>query len=205
MNLRRASARPGAPLPFAAAPILEEVMKIRSRSHAQGFTLVEAVICAAAVLFLSAVVVHRLQSARGNAQAARYRANLNQLQSAYERAKVICPTMLTNESIGLFAANAADAALVSAPLSPDDLAQIVLAAGTSITGKTALFVLRTNDSELAAARRQSHSLSQQTAKLSFTAGQSRLRSKHNPPPESSRSRLRITTSRWPPFTRSPTP
>lgn len=148
MNLRRAVARPGAPLPFTAVPILEEAMQIRSLSHSQGFTLVEAVICAAAVLFLSAVVVHRLQSARGNAQAARYRANLNQLQSAYERAKVICPTMLTNESIGLFAANAADAALVSAPLSPDDLAQIVLAAGTSITGKTALFVLRTNDSRI---------------------------------------------------------
>lgn len=146
MNLRRAAPRPGAPRPPAAAPILGEVMKIRSRSRPQGFTLVEAVICVAAVLFLSAVVVHRLQGARANAQAARYRANINQLQSAYERAKVTCPTMLTNESIGLFAANAAAAALVSAPLSAEDLAQIVLAAGTSITGKTALFVLRTNDS-----------------------------------------------------------
>ena len=123
-------------------------MKIRSRSHSQGFTLVEAVVCAAAVLFLSAVVVHRVQNARANAQIARYRANVNQLQGAYERAKFICPAMLTNESVGLFAANAAQAALLSAPLSADDLAQIVLASGTSITGKTALFILRTNASPI---------------------------------------------------------
>ncbi len=123
-------------------------MKIRSRGPSSGFTLVEAVVCAAAVLFLSAVVVHRVQNARANAQTARFRANINQLQSAYERAKLVCPAMLTNESVGLFAANAADAALLSAPLSSEDLAQIILAAGTSITGKTALFVLRTNDSRI---------------------------------------------------------
>ncbi len=122
-------------------------MNIRFRSHSHGFTLVETAVCAAAVLFLSAVVVHRVQSARSNAQTARYRANVAQLQGAYERAKLTCPALLTNESVGLFAANAADAALLSAPLSADDLAQIVLASGTSITGKTALFALRTNDAQ----------------------------------------------------------
>ncbi|ODU24098.1 MAG: hypothetical protein ABS95_02270 [Verrucomicrobia bacterium SCN 57-15] len=123
-------------------------MKIRSRSHSRGFTLVEAVVCVAVVLFLSAVVVHRVQNARSNAQTARYRANVNQLQSAYERAKLTCPALLTNESVGLFAANAAESALLSAPLSADDLAQIVLASGTSIPGKTALFVLRTNSTQI---------------------------------------------------------
>lgn len=123
-------------------------MKKRLRSRSGGFTLVEGVLCAAAVLFLSAVIVHRVQSARANAQTARFRANVNQLQGAYERAKLVHPAMLTNESVGLFAANAAEAALLSAPLSAEDLAQINLAAGTSITGKTALFVLRTNDSRI---------------------------------------------------------
>lgn len=123
-------------------------MKKRFRSRSGGFTLVEGVLCAAAVLFLSAVIVHRVQSARANVQTARFRANVNQLQGAYERAKLVHPAMLTNESVGLFAANAAEAALLSAPLSAEDLAQIILAAGTSITGKTALFVLRTNDSRI---------------------------------------------------------
>ena len=121
-------------------------MKFRCRSG--GFTLIEAVLCVAAVLLLSAVAVHRVQSARADAQTARYRANVVQLQGAYERAKLTSPAMLTNDSVGLFAANAANASLLSAPLAADDLAQIVLASGTSITGKTALFVLRTNNTQV---------------------------------------------------------
>lgn len=123
-------------------------MKLSPCKHSHGFTLIEAVVCTAAVLFLSAVIVHRVQSARTNAQTARWRANVVQLQGAYERAKLTCPALLTNESVGLFAANAADAALLSAPLATEDLARIVLASGTSITGKTALFQLRTNSAQV---------------------------------------------------------
>jgi len=120
-------------------------MKIWRCNHSQAFTLVEAVVCAAAVLILSGIVVHRVRDARSNAQTARYKANANQLQLAYERTKFAYPGMLTNENIGLFAANAANAGLLSATLSAEDLAHIGLAPGTSISGQTALFILRTND------------------------------------------------------------
>jgi len=118
-------------------------MNITSCRKSRGFTLVEMVACIAALLILSATVVHRIQNTRANAQAARYRANVNQLQSAYERAKFACPEVLTNESVNLFAANAARANLLSPPLDSEDLAQIALAPGTSIIGRTALFVLGT--------------------------------------------------------------
>lgn len=123
-------------------------MKIWRCNHTQAFTLVEAVVCAAAVLILSGIVVHRVRDARSNAQTARYKANVNQLQLAYERTKFAYREMLTNENIGLFAANAANAGLISATLSAEDLAHIGLAPGTSISGQTALFILRTNDAHI---------------------------------------------------------
>lgn len=121
-------------------------MKTGTGKPPRGFTLIEVSVGLAVVLILSVLVVHRVQGARANAQAARYQANANQLQSAYERAKVTRPGLLTNENAGLFAANATEAGLMSAELAAEDLAHIVVAPGTSIPAHTARFIVRTNPS-----------------------------------------------------------
>ena len=112
-----------------------------SRRIRSGFSTIELITVMSIAILMLLVASAKIRSVREQAQTAKDEANAHALQSACEKSLVVCPDILTNNSVEIFARGVYRKGLVRAPLTAQQTARIRVKRGTSILDHNARFVL----------------------------------------------------------------
>ena len=110
------------------------------RREAAGFSTLELMAVLAIAILMLLVITAKIRNLNEEARWAKDEANAQALQSAFERSLMVCPDILTNNSVETFAKGVFRKGLIRAPLIPEQANRIKIQRGTSIIGRNARFV-----------------------------------------------------------------